>query len=542
MEKVNFRIKLNNDKRAVSFRNIEALTSSKHYVITQKGVRTMIRQFLKSTNKKVYDYPISFKYHKNTNALDVKFNGITGDELRELLTKLGQFTSGNSFYDVSTDYLITFQLRNLAIFNGTPNTKSTTKQAPESAPQSSSGLPKATRIYIHTHEGTGEFDNTIFKTWSDLQNALKKIYDNWSNNPIGYDKVKVEIEWENGKRLIDRVDVGSNFTDDFNPYEKIISDYLKIKDYTRFETNFQGRPSKDDRDSVSWTDEAQSQSSSTQQPEEQPEQQPMETNKLPISYIEIYDAKKSKLLKSFTNWTDADNYFESIWTKMKPQTTKDYSVYIYWGGVQVSAHTIVTLNSDEYYPDGNDEFYDRFLVNWFYSYKDTDEWKNVRDTLQWTDSEETPDATPQSQPQQQEQQPQTQPQTPPQQQPNMNYNYILNKHQIETIYGSNWREDLDIIEELDIYLGDELFQDSIDILKSGENLPLQVDDLGTFDIKIEATTLACYHDYNDYSAEEIQEIIDGLEIYLNLNVATQTQIQEAIKLMELLKLFKNINK
>ena len=163
----------------------------------------------------------------------------------------------------------------------------------------------------------------------------------------------------------------------------------------------------------------------------------------------------------------------------------------------------------------------------------------TRDTLQWTDSEETQNETPQSQPQQQSQP------TPTQSQPQnqtMNQNYILNKYQMEAIYGSNWRVDLDYIEELDIYLGDELFQDSIDILKSGENLPLEVDDLGTFDITIEATTLACYHDYNDYSAEEIQEIIDGLEIYLNLNVATQTQIQEAIKLMELLKLFKNINK
>lgn len=653
MTKRNFRIKLDGDKRAVSYRNIEVnVDAIFDYKVTPKGVRTMVRQYLKSINKKIYEYPISFKYYKKSNGLDVKFDGISGNEIRELLPKLEQFTSGNVFRDVTENYKITFDLKSLVIFNGTPNTKSTNTPAPAPAPQTSGGLPKATKIKIVWHEGTGAFDNTTFATWFDLQKALEKIYDNWSSNPYGYDKVKVEIEWENGKKLLDRIDVG----DDFKPYQNFIGDYLKEQNGAMYSSNFDKRPSPDDRDSVSWTDEVdedapseakvkvpldeiiiknirentstgfktwndadiyleeqwnqmpedakwqynirvywknnevisklitlgkaydeydvpneylgiylynieinetwdekkdnlqwddddvvQSEQQPANQPE-QPEQQPMETNKLPLSYIEVYDIKKTKLLKRFTNWTDADNYFESIWLKLKPKTFKDYVVEIDWGSTQVRANTSIRLDAEEYYPDGNDGFYDIFLVNEFYNYKDTDKWKNVRDTLQWTDSEEIPDATPQSKPDEQpDEQPDNQPDNQPQQ-PNMKHNYILNKYQMQEIYGLNWREDLDYIEELDIYLGDELFQDSIDILKSGENLPLEVDDLGTFDITIKATTLACYHDYNDYSAEEIQEIIDGLIVFCDLKDGTMTDTQEAHTLIELLKLFKNINK
>jgi len=645
--KHDFRIKLQGDSRAVSYKNIEANLMQYNNYIDVKGVKTMIRQYLKSMYKDVYKLPIKFKYKKTDGILEVVIDGIKQPNFGKLIKAFDQFTYENSpKTDIKSGKELSFLVSRINLFNGTPfetpNATPTTTPAPESAPQSSSGLPKATRIYIHTHEGTGEFDNMIFKTWSDLQNALKKIYDNWSTNPYGYDKVKVEIEWENGKKLLDRIDVG----DDFKPYQTFIGEYLKEQNGAMFSSNFDKRPSPDDRDSVSWTDEVDEdtqseskpkipldeiiiknirqntstgfktwndadiyleeqsnqmpedakwqykirvywknnvvisklitlgkaydeydvaneylgiylynieinetwdekkdelqwddddvvQSEAIEQPEqpEQPEQQPMQTNKLPISNIEIYDAKKSKLLKSFTNWTDADNYFESIWTKMKPQTTKDYSVYIYWGGVQVSAHTIVTLNSDEYYPDGNDDFYDRFLVNWFYSYTDTDYWKNVRDTLQWIDSDETPNETPQSQPQQTQNQTQM-----PQNSITLNLvgytNYILTESEIETIYGVDWRklEKLDWIDELDYTLGTMINENKAMQLINNGTLSVEIDGLD-YTIPVEATTLACYKDYNDLSAQEIDEIIDGLKIYLEIGVGVSEERKNAYEVM-----------
>jgi hypothetical protein len=129
--KYNFRIKLDGDSRAVSYRNIEITIGSTGTLdVTPKGVRTMIRQYLKSTEKTIYKYPISFKYFKKSNGLDIKINGITGDEIRNLLPKFDQFTEGNAIRDVSQNYLITFGLRSLALYNGTPNAKPTTTPAP----------------------------------------------------------------------------------------------------------------------------------------------------------------------------------------------------------------------------------------------------------------------------------------------------------------------------------------------------------------------------------------------------------------------------
>jgi hypothetical protein len=300
----------------------------------------------------------------------------------------------------------------LALLNGTPNAKPTSTSAPTSAPQTSGGLPKATKITIIYHEGTGEFDVTTFATWSDLQNALEKIYDDWSNNPIGYDKVKIEIEWENGKKLIDRVDVGEKF----KPYQTFIGDYLKDNRSAWFETNFEYRPSPNDRDSVSWTDEAQSQSSSTQQPEEQPEQQ-----------------------------------------EQQPQT-------------QMPQNSII-LN----------------LVGYT--------------------------------------------------------NYILTESEIETIYGVDWRklEKLDWIDELDYTLGTMINENKAMQLINNGTLSVEIDGLD-YTIPVEATTLACYKDYNDLSAQEIDEIIDGLKIYLEIGVGVSEERKNAYELMENLKLFKQHNK
>jgi hypothetical protein len=517
--KQNFRIKLDGDSRAVSFRNIEVTSSSNGIVVTPKGVKTMIRQYLKSIEKKIYEYPISFKYYKKSNGLDIKINGITGDEIRSLLPKFDQFTEGNAFRDVSTNYLISFDLRSLALLNGTPNARPTTTPAPTPAPQPSSELPKATKIYIRNHEGTGEFDNTTFTSWSDLQNALEKIYDNWSKNPDGYDKVQLEFEWQDGETLKCRVDVGDENSGNYNPTNEFIGDYLK-KIYGKYGSV------------VSWQDDEE-----TESPQQQPDEQPEQTNKITLKSIEVFS--KGKFVKRFKNWSDADNYFESVWKKMKRNTTKVFNVYAEWEN-DILTNAQVVLNSEEYYPDGNDSYYDPFLYDYLYNSLSNNWWMQTRDTLQWTDSEETQNETPQSQPQSQ---PQQQPQTPPDTSQTMNNNYILAEEQLEKIYGANWRDSdkLDWVDEFDFLFNHRLTDTEQSLLKGGANLSIEIDGID-YTIPIQATTLACYHDYDDLSAQEIDEIMDALKLFVSITGIDDHEKQNATELLEQLKLFKKHNK
>lgn len=645
--KHDFRTKLDGDSRAVSYRNIEA-SLGYEYFVDVKGIKTMIRQYLKSMYKNIYAKPISFKYYKSSNGLDVYIDNITGDELREITTKFDQFTSGSVLTDVTRGKLITFGLRSLAVLNGTPSGKPSRKPSakPTSAPQSNAvkklkkiqiwkggvkieefdnwkdandyfykvwsdsrpyskrdfwveviwdgihmskkvvvdseskkdifqtflydyfyppstsldkdwitqrdtlqwtdnlqspqsqstpapqlnGLPKQTRIYIHTHEGTGEFDNMIFKTWSDLQNALKKIYDNWSKNPYGYDKVKIEIEWENGKHLLDRVDVGNEKNGDFNPNVEFIGDYIKKQDGSMFSSNFDKRPSPNDRDSVSWQDETQTQSA----------QAPQSDAKIPVSKIELYNYTGEKLIKSFKNWDDADIYLEGVWKKMKNNTFKEYSVQVIWDNGESITEKVI-LSAEEYYPDGSDSFNTTFLYNWLYSCEDAQSLED-KDKLDWGKVNESQQSTPQSTPTQSA--PHSAPQSQPQNQnQTMNNNYILTKEEMQSVYGLEWREfdKLDWIDELDYLLGHTLSEMEQTLLKSGAKLSVEIDGLD-INLPIEATTLACYHDYDDLSADEIDEIVNGLEIYLNLGVGTTDERKNANALMQNLKLFKKHNK
>jgi hypothetical protein len=525
MEKVNFRIKLNKDKRAVSYRNIEVENNNGVTYVTFNGGKTMVRQYLNSIYKK-YKFKPKFKKEYG-NALVVRFDTMPEDIYKDLSQKLTQFARGYMFKSNNTNlYDISFKVELLGVRVDNFTTATSSAPATTSTPipsLQSNGLYKLRQIRVLTNEGSPNLKDKIFTKWSDFQNALQEIYDNDEAQAYdgGYSKVFFDIYWENDEYFRNSISVGKS---GFNPSIEFIGDFLK---------EF-GNPSLP----LSWTDEETE--SPQQQPEQQqPEQEPMETNKLPLSYIEVYDINKKKLLKRFTNWTDADNYFESIWLKLKPKTFKDYVVEIDWGSTQVRANTSIRLDAEEYYPDGNDGFYDRFLVNEFYNYKDTDKWKNVRDTLQWNDSDETPNETPQPQPQQQEQQPQM----PPNTSNTMNTNYILTESEMETIYGVDWRklEKLDWIDELDYKLGTILNQNQENQLINYGNLIVEIDGLD-YTIYVEATTLACYKDYNDLSAQEIDEIIDGLKIYLEIGVGVSEERKNAYELMENLKLFKQHNK
>jgi hypothetical protein len=91
------------------------------------------------------------------------------------------------------------------------------------------------------HEGVSIYaENTIFHTWTDAQQALLNI---WRFNDLdkvdkGYTKVKVCITWANGKKIVDRVDLGT-YSGDFNPTLQNIGQYLEPQTESYYDSDLQ---------------------------------------------------------------------------------------------------------------------------------------------------------------------------------------------------------------------------------------------------------------------------------------------------------------
>lgn len=117
-------------------------------------------------------------------------------------------------------------------------------------PKSKGKLPAATMLKIHWHEGSGKFDKTVSKTWKEFQEKFLELYRQYKKSGGGgYDKVKIEITWANGKRIVDRADVGDGKAD-FNPTQETIGQYLKRQKSVMYDSNF----NQGERELVSWND------------------------------------------------------------------------------------------------------------------------------------------------------------------------------------------------------------------------------------------------------------------------------------------------
>lgn len=112
---------------------------------------------------------------------------------------------------------------------------------------------KMTAFTIVWHEGTGEYDGQTFITWADAQHAFNKIYrHHMQDGGQGYTKVKVQITWENGATITDRVDV-SNIGGDYNPKRESIGDYLRRQNSVMYASTL----NQGDRVTLSWSDDPQ---------------------------------------------------------------------------------------------------------------------------------------------------------------------------------------------------------------------------------------------------------------------------------------------
>lgn len=133
----------------------------------------------------------------------------------------------------------------------TPQTINTpTEEATTLAPPSKKS--KLVSFKILWSEASSKYDNVEVSTWrkaNELMVNLARCTTLELN--MGYDKTKVQIKWENGHEITDRLDLSLN-NGDFNPFKQSIQEYLKPQNGVMYDSNLmQG-----DRETLlSWNDE-----------------------------------------------------------------------------------------------------------------------------------------------------------------------------------------------------------------------------------------------------------------------------------------------
>jgi hypothetical protein len=75
-------------------------------------------------------------------------------------------------------------------------------------------------IKVEWNEGAIQLDGKVFTSWTEFTDALKPLYD---TSVQGYNKVKFKATFDDGKYIIDRVDVGVS---DFNPNTMKVGEYV----------------------------------------------------------------------------------------------------------------------------------------------------------------------------------------------------------------------------------------------------------------------------------------------------------------------------
>lgn len=132
---------------------------------------------------------------------------------------------------------------------------------------------KLTYFKIHWSEAGDVYDMQEFTTWKEAQEAMIVLWNIADMKPNeGYCKTKIEIIWNNGKSIIDRLDLG--FGEDFNPTTTTIGEYLSPCTSVMYNSNMMTG----DRDGLQWTDAA---TDAQQQTQEAPAAPQEETNDIP---------------------------------------------------------------------------------------------------------------------------------------------------------------------------------------------------------------------------------------------------------------------
>jgi len=123
--------------------------------------------------------------------------------------------------------------------------------AEQTMPENTEILIPLKSFTIHWSEAGNIFDGVTMTNWEAANNAMQDLWNMVSiEHREFYHKTKVTIEWIDGSKITDRLDLGTG--GDFNPDECTIQDYIKEATSAMYESNLQ----KGERKKLSWSDEA----------------------------------------------------------------------------------------------------------------------------------------------------------------------------------------------------------------------------------------------------------------------------------------------
>lgn len=121
--------------------------------------------------------------------------------------------------------------------------------APEPMPEMPTKVAKMLSFTIIWHEGSGKYDGQTFTSWRNANRAMTAIFN--EHDGLGYLKVKVNVKWETGKEITDRVDCSGN-GGDFSANRESIGQYLSRQNSVMYASNLQHG----ERVSLSFEDDA----------------------------------------------------------------------------------------------------------------------------------------------------------------------------------------------------------------------------------------------------------------------------------------------
>lgn len=140
----------------------------------------------------------------------------------------------------------TISLSNMADLINKPKTEAQTAQSEPIKKM------KLVSFKVLWSEATSKYDNVEVTTWKAVNELMLNIgrcatmeYNS------GYDKTKIQIVWEGGHTITDRLDLSLN-TGDFNPFKMTVQDFLKPYNSVMYDSNLK----EGDRQNIlSWEDE-----------------------------------------------------------------------------------------------------------------------------------------------------------------------------------------------------------------------------------------------------------------------------------------------
>lgn len=258
------------------------------------------------------------------------------DKIREIITiqqdKLSALDNSDNAKDRERADLLRRLVNKFAdLYGSTPDTTKDSKK-PLKVPV------KQITVVWSEWRINGKDDNIIFYDWEDFNGAMaiaskeSEEYAVEHDREGGYNKVKIEIEWEDGSRIVDRVDLGSSEGDYLWARDNSIGEYLSKRSGVMYESNLE----EGQRETLDWG-----------LFEEKPKEDKKDSALLPLTSIVIDRYERDTNLhigtEKFYTWEAANEYTQEL-DRLKD--SYKYMVEARWTDMAA----FVLINGDNFNP------------------------------------------------------------------------------------------------------------------------------------------------------------------------------------------------